>query len=87
MSVKISLDKGWFLLSDKNQWILAQQRGDRLIQNYFYGNLENALTGIIDHKLKLSDVGSIEEIRQQLLDALTSVHRAILENKEVFHEA
>ena len=52
MAINIPLIEGWRLLTDKHNWIIAKEDGERLIFMGFYPNLESAIKRFVDMKIK-----------------------------------
>jgi len=60
--VHIKLTDDYFLLSEKNCWIIAKSDGTRLHNLYFYSSMEEAILGIFELKLKASNAKSISAL-------------------------
>jgi hypothetical protein len=60
--VNIKLDSKYSLISDRNNWMLAEGDADRLSYVGYYSNIENAVHSYVSLKTRLSDAKSIQEL-------------------------
>ena len=59
MVINIKLCDGWRLLTDKNNWIIGKEDGDRLSYEGFYSSLEGAIQGFVEKKIRGFDSTSL----------------------------
>lgn len=75
MTLHIPLNSEWVLVSDKNNFILARREGDKIIHEKFYQNLDNAINGFIQLKLRGYNANSLNSLSQ----SIKSLHNGFTE--------
>lgn len=94
MGINIPLFDGWRILSDKYQYILAQESKDRISHDSFYISIEDCILGFIEKKIKGFDstsivglLNSIKLLQARLNEALQPLNIRVRSEKEHIHPA
>jgi len=81
MTLNIQIAPGWRLLSDKYNFILATEEGDRLTYVGFYQTFEGAFQGFIRKKIKGFDSTSLQGLQNSIKALENSCHKLLHSSK------
>jgi len=79
MGINIRLCEGWRLLTDRYNWILAREEGDRLLYDGFYSTLESAINGFVEKKIRGFDSSSLHSLNFSIKALQNQFYKAIQE--------
>lgn len=77
MGINISLMDNWRVKSDKRQFMLVREEGDRDFIEGYYSELENCVEAFIDKKIKGFDSTSIFGLLQSIKALQTALNKAL----------
>jgi hypothetical protein len=92
MSINIPIIDGWRILSDKYQYILGREEGNRVIHESFHISIEDCVQAFLDKKIRAFDsqsiVGLLKDIKSlqaDLSEALQPLQIVVVSQKEHLH--
>jgi len=75
--VKINLFDNYHIISDKNNWILAKQDGDRMDYIGYFSTLAYCIESFFRLKLRLSNANSIHSFIEYHKSLVTALNKAL----------
>ena len=83
MALNIPLVGGWRLLTDKHNWIIAREYGERLTYEGFYSNLEGAIKGFVGMKIKGFNSTSLVELQNSIKSLEKAFYKSLQASKSM----
>ena len=77
MTINIKLCEGWRLITDRNNWIIAKEDGERLTHEGFFSTLEGAIKGFVSLKIRGFNSTSLLALNNAIKSLEIAFYKAI----------
>lgn len=77
MAINIPLIDKWRIRSDKHQFMLVREQGEREIIEGYYPDLESCISSFVEKKIKQFDSTSIHSLLESIKSLQTRLNRAL----------